>query len=154
MFSPLCRAYGYNTEVSVSVWRCPLLSTHAYVYIDRGIPVANRPHDDVIKWKHLPRYWPFVREIHRSQVNSPHKGQWRGAVFDLRLNKRLSKQSWGWWFETLPRPLWRHSNGPSQVQTYSSSEERSEMNVKKKSNIFSIDHRCWWRRFNFVLEST
>ena len=29
---------------------------------------------------------------------------------DLRLNKRLSKQSWGWWFETLPRPLWRHSN--------------------------------------------
>ena len=28
-----------------------------------------------------------------------------------RLNKRLSKQSWGWWFETLSRPLWRHSNG-------------------------------------------
>ena len=30
--------------------------------------------------------------------------------FDLRLNKRLSKQSWGWWFETLLRPLWRQSN--------------------------------------------
>ena len=30
--------------------------------------------------------------------------------FDLRLNKRLSKQSWGWWFETLSSPLWRHSN--------------------------------------------
>ena len=30
--------------------------------------------------------------------------------FDLRLNKRLSEQSWGWWFETLLRPLWRHSN--------------------------------------------
>ena len=28
--------------------------------------------------------------------------------FDLRLNKRLSKQSWGWWFETPSRPLWRH----------------------------------------------
>ena len=27
--------------------------------------------------------------------------------FDLRLNKRLSKQSWGWWFETLLCPLWR-----------------------------------------------
>ena len=37
-------------------------------------------HDDVIKWKHFPRYWPFVRGIHRSQVNSPHKGQWRGAL--------------------------------------------------------------------------
>ena len=32
------------------------------------------------------------------------------VFFDLRLNKRLSKQSWGWWFETLSRPLWRHSN--------------------------------------------
>ena len=32
------------------------------------------------------------------------------VFFDLRLNKRLSKQSWGWWFETLPRPLWRHCN--------------------------------------------
>ena len=41
-------------------------------------------HDDVTKWKHFPRYWPFVRGIHRSPVNSPHKGQWRGAlVFSL-----------------------------------------------------------------------
>ena len=30
--------------------------------------------------------------------------------FDLRLNKRLSKQSWGWWFETLSCPLWRQCN--------------------------------------------
>ena len=32
------------------------------------------------------------------------------VFFDLRLNKRLSKQSWGWWFETLSHPLWRHCN--------------------------------------------
>ena len=37
-------------------------------------------YDDIIKWKHFPRYWPFVRGIHRSPVNSPHKGQWRGAL--------------------------------------------------------------------------
>ena len=37
-------------------------------------------HDDVIKWKHFPRYWPFGRGIHRSPGNSPHKGQWRGAL--------------------------------------------------------------------------
>ena len=37
-------------------------------------------HDDAIKWKHFLRYWPFVREIHRSPVNSPHKGQKRGAL--------------------------------------------------------------------------
>ena len=36
--------------------------------------------DDVIKWKHFPRYWPFVWGIHRSPVNSPHRGQWRGAL--------------------------------------------------------------------------
>ena len=37
-------------------------------------------HGDVIKWKHFPRYWPFVRGIHRSTANSPHKVQWRGAL--------------------------------------------------------------------------
>ena len=76
-------------------------------------PPSHSQHDDVIKWKHFPRYWPFVRGIHRSPVNSPHKGQWRGALmFSLictRING-LSKQSWGWWFETPSRPLWRHCN--------------------------------------------
>ena len=33
-----------------------------------------------IKWKHFPRYWPFLRRIHRSPVDSPHKGQWHGAL--------------------------------------------------------------------------
>ena len=171
-------------------------------------------HDDVIKWKHFPCYWPFVRGIHWSPFNSPHRGQRCGALmltlicarinhwvnnceagdlrrhrahydvialemgplalvlhtaprpqrqrflviyvqrkcsdailmmtslngnifrvtgplcgeftgpgefptqrpvtrsfdvfFDRRLNKPLSKQSWGWWFETLSRSLWRH----------------------------------------------
>ena len=37
-------------------------------------------HDDFIKWKHFPHYWPFVRGIHRSPVNSPRKCQWRGAL--------------------------------------------------------------------------
>ena len=41
---------------------------------------GSEAHDDVIKWKHFPRYWPFVRGIHRSLMNSPHKGQWRGAL--------------------------------------------------------------------------
>ena len=45
-----------------------------------SIATDLRNHDDVIKWKHFPRYWPLVRGIHRSPVNSPHKGQWRGAL--------------------------------------------------------------------------
>ena len=37
------------------------------------------------------------------------------VFLDLRLNKRSSKQSWGWWFETLSRPLRRHSNDHSPL---------------------------------------
>ena len=33
------------------------------------------------------------------------------VFFDVRLNKRLSKQAWAWWFEKLSHPLWRHCNG-------------------------------------------
>ena len=66
-------------------------------------------------------------------MNSPHKGLWPGEfpaqrpvarsfeVFsDLCLNKRLNKQSWGWWFETPSHPLWRHCNAVSRCMvTYS-----------------------------------
>ena len=40
-------------------------------------------HDCVIKWKHFPRYWPFVRGIHRSPANSPLEGQSRRALIFL-----------------------------------------------------------------------
>ena len=47
----------------------------------QSLPQPTRlSQDDVIKWKYYPRYWPFVRGIHRWPVNSPHKGQWRGAL--------------------------------------------------------------------------
>ena len=49
-------------------------------------------HDDVIKWKYFPRYWPFVREIHRSPVNFPHKGQWRGTLMFTLICARMN----GW----------------------------------------------------------
>ena len=64
-------------------------------------------HDDVIKWKHLcgeftgPGEFPTQRPVTRSF----------DVFFDLRLNKRLSKQPWGWWFETPSWSLWRHCNG-------------------------------------------
>ena len=47
-------------------------------YILRVLRDVN--YDDVIKWKHFPRYWSFVRGIHVSRANSPHKGQWHGAL--------------------------------------------------------------------------
>ena len=54
------------------------------IYVDyhtQGMYTWNRRHhDDVLKWKHFPRYWPFARGIHRLPVNSLHKDQWRGAL--------------------------------------------------------------------------
>ena len=73
---------------------------------------VNRSHDDVIKWKHFPRYWPLGG-------NSPVSGEFPSKrpvrrffdiFFHMLLNKRLNKQSWGWWFVTPSRSLWRHSN--------------------------------------------
>ena len=63
-------------------------------------------HDDVIKWKHFSRYRPFVRWIpHQRPVTRRFD-----VFFDLRPNKRLSKQWWGCWFETPSCPLWSHCN--------------------------------------------
>ena len=64
-------------------------------------------HDDVIKWKHFPRYWPFVRGIHRSPVDSPHKGQSHVALMFFFLSapgERVEQTS------VTPRSLWRHRN--------------------------------------------
>ena len=56
------------------------IACNGTVIVFRSQQIKHRAHDDVIKWKHFPRYWPFMRGIHRSPVNSPHKGQWRGAL--------------------------------------------------------------------------
>ena len=59
-----------------------------------------------MKWKYFPRYWPFVRRVPHTKTSDAELWcfLWSG------LNKRWSKQSWGWWFETPSRPLWRHCN--------------------------------------------
>ena len=57
----------------------PCLDQH-WLDIDEALAHWVDVHDDVIKWKHFPRYWPFVRGIHWSLVSSPNKGQWCGAL--------------------------------------------------------------------------
>ena len=80
----------------------------------------------------LPQYWPFNCSWWHHQIeifsallafcvgNSPVTGEFPSqrpvtrsfdVFFDMHLNKRLSKQSWGWWFETPSRSLIRHRNG-------------------------------------------
>ena len=60
------------------------------------------------------RYWPFVRGIHRTVTGEfpAQRPVMRSfdVFFVLRLNKRLSDQSWGWLSETPSRSLWHHCN--------------------------------------------
>ena len=63
--------------------------------------------------EHFLRHRSFVRGIHRSLVNSPHNGQWRGPLECYLIcawTKRLSKQSGRRWFMTPWRSLWFHCN--------------------------------------------
>ena len=51
-----------------------------YCYANEHQEHLEAIHDDIIKWKHFPCNWPFVRGIDRSSVDFPLKGQWRGAL--------------------------------------------------------------------------
>ena len=70
------------------------------------------------RWRHQMETFSAILAI--CAGNSPVPGEFPtqrpvtrsfDVFFDLRLNKHLSKQSWGWSFETLSRPLCRHRNG-------------------------------------------
>ena len=61
-------------------------------------------HDDVIKRKHFPLYWPFVPRIHRLPVNSPRKGQWRGALMFSLICAWINR----WVHNREPGDLRRH----------------------------------------------
>ena len=43
--------------------------------------IADKNQNLEHEWKHIPRYWPFVREIHRLQVDFPQKDHWRRRIF-------------------------------------------------------------------------
>ena len=64
MYDPTRAVITQQSHQATAVW-CKAV----FIIMVVGWPA----HDDVIKWRHFPRYWPFVRGIHRSPVNSPHK---------------------------------------------------------------------------------
>ena len=113
-------------------------------------------HDDVIKWKHFPRYWPFVRGIHRPPVNSRTQRPVTRSFdvfFDLHPNKRLSKQWWGWWFETPSCPLWRYCKDIIRFMTINKScvillwlylSMARSMNCFPKTIVISHGCLCSW----------
>ena len=69
------------------------------------------------------------------------------VFFDLRQNKRLSKQSWGWWFETPSRPLWRHCN--EHFHTYTQTHKGSVMlNASSLAWFFRFPESPLWLAAN------
>ena len=86
--------------------------------------VWGRTHIKVLKHDRHPTWWRHQMETFSALLaicagNSPVPGDFPAqrpvtrsfdVFFDLCLNKRLGKQSWGWWFETLSHPLWRPRN--------------------------------------------
>ena len=94
--SSLIRYRGYVTyesNISTSWWRHQMETFSALLAISAG----NSP---------VPGEFHAQRPVTRSF----------GVFFDLRPNKRLSKQSWGWWSETPSSSLWRHRNAIHVVQ--------------------------------------
>ena len=123
MLHCLCRLpiliYWYRVYICMYVWHICIMCTHVYIVTWYHVKSQHdstsfnimKPrdvkHDDVVQWKHFPCYWPFGWRIHRSRwFPAQRPVTWSfDVIFDLRLNKRLSRQSWGWWFEMLSRPL-------------------------------------------------
>ena len=100
-------------------------------------------HDQVVKWKHFPHCWSFVRGIHQSLMDSPHKGQWHmsfDVFFQLHLIKRLSKQSRCQWFGMPLGSLWRHYYGQQELfwGNKSSSPSLPKENLKNPNDQIAL----------------
>ena len=109
-------------------------------------PSLVHHHDDIIKWKNFPRYWPFVRGIHRSVTRN------FDVFFDLRLNKGLSKLSWGWWSETPSSSLWRHRNDLSHLGEFKQDLLSRNAQFGSKSAIFCP---VWpWKKIGHLFYTT
>ena len=119
---------GVKTSASI-----PMTSLFAiYNRISTG---SVKTHDDVIRWKHFPNYWPFVTSEFPSQRPVT---QSFDVSFDLLFNKWLSKQSRGWWFEMPSCPIWRHCNYLFWHQFYCPFISYSELEHNPRETYFSI----------------
>ena len=101
-------------------------------------------HDDVIKWKHFPRFWPFVRVPGDFPTQRPVMRNF-DVFFDLRPNIRLSKHWWGWWFETPSHQLWRHCNAQCKYYWFFGAQSVS-MFISTINNYWSSQWITTYRR--------
>ena len=110
------RSTGTSTSFPRYLWEwitchCPWYLLKAHMSSSRKSS-AYICHDDVIKWKHFPCYWPFVRgtPVTGGFPSQRPVTQSFDIFLHLRLNKRLNKQLRRRWFDTPSRSFWRHCN--------------------------------------------
>ena len=110
---------AYSLTIIENIWRYIPTQLWTWDSIPNGKVVSGLSHrcGKLPWWRHQMEKFSALLAI--CAGNSPVPGEFSaqrpvtrssGVFFDLRLNKRLSKQSQGWWFETLSRPFWRHCN--------------------------------------------
>ena len=126
-----------------------------FVYMQRHVRSCNimtEISEFIVKWEmvvvnqHISRkepWWrhqmePFSALLALCAGNSPVIGEFPVqrpvtrsfyVFFDLRLKKRLSKQCWGWWFETTSRPLWRLCNNNGSLLTTPDMERNQSLSL-------------------------
>ena len=113
--------------------------TEIWVKVHSVIKSNSILHDDVMKWKHFPRYCPFVQGIHWSPVNSPHKGQWRGALMFSLI--------WAWMND------WVNNREAGDLRRHFAHYDDTLM-VDIIINLAFTHCPCgaiWWQRFGSVL---
>ena len=118
-------------EVSALLY--DILSSKPGVHLNfSSMGVCISTHDGVIKWKHFPRYWPFVWGMTCEFPAQRSVTQSFDVFFDLHLNNRLSKQSRRQWFKMSWCSLWCHSY------------ESICWGWKKKSSLYNtmMSHDC------------
>ena len=125
-----------DLKISSANWRS-FRRDHKALILSQGL-IMTSPNGNIFRVT-----GPLCGGIHRSPVNSPRKGQWRGALMFCALNN----QSWGRWFETPPVSLWRHCNvGQCSVHCWCFPDEAGGLKIDKSQYsewIQSSEETTW-----------
>ena len=112
---------SFFRRTTTAIWKVRITGS-LWEDFNGGLPRKGPVMRKAMLWYHP--WWRHQMETFSALLaicpgNSPVSGEFPAqrpvtrsfdVFFDLRMNKRLSKQWRGWWFETLSRPLWRHCN--------------------------------------------
>ena len=122
--------------------------------------VVTWPVSPMLWWRHQAETFSALLAI--CAGNSPVTGEFPpqrpvtqsfDVYFDLRVNKRWSKQSWGWWFETPSFPLWRQSN---DIVTFLDDSILNELSPRQSNHddMQCMTDRIWTVHFGRQSPST